>query len=55
MALRDTASKSDYTLETICALFLEELEEMLERPSKTVASLTVSIAVFPDGSATGSD
>jgi hypothetical protein len=27
MALRDTASKSDYTLETICALYLEELEE----------------------------
>lgn len=27
MALRDTASKSDYTLETICALSLEELEE----------------------------
>jgi integrase len=27
MALRNPASKSDYTLETICALFLEELEE----------------------------
>jgi hypothetical protein len=27
MALRDTASKSDYTLDTICALYLEELEE----------------------------
>jgi hypothetical protein len=26
-ALRDTASKSDYTLDTICALYLEELEE----------------------------
>lgn len=27
MSLRDTASKSDYTLDTICALFLEEKEE----------------------------
>jgi hypothetical protein len=27
MALRDTASKSDYTLETICSLYLEGLEE----------------------------
>jgi integrase len=27
MALRDTASKSDYTLDTICALYLEELAE----------------------------
>ena len=27
MALRDTASKSDYTLDTICALFLEERAE----------------------------
>src|SRR4051812_46153406 len=25
MALRDTASKSDYTLETICALYIREL------------------------------
>jgi len=27
MALRDTASKSDYTFDTICALFLEDREE----------------------------
>ena len=27
MALRDTASKSDYTIDTVCALYLRELEE----------------------------
>src|SRR5262245_3202314 len=43
MALRDTASKSDYTLETICALFLEELEEtnpgLAKRYDQTIGQL----------------
>ena len=33
MALRDTASKSDYTFGTICGLYLEELVPGFARAS----------------------
>lgn len=43
LALRDTASKSDYTLDTICALFLDELEEtnpeLAKRYDQTIGKL----------------
>src|SRR5262245_58029377 len=43
MALQDTASKSDYTFETICALFVRELEgtnpELAKRYEQTLLQL----------------
>ena len=45
MALRDTASKSDYTFETICALFQEEFgDKDPDLASRTAGSSAPTLA-----------
>lgn len=47
MALRDTALKSDYTFDTICALYLRELEETNPDLAKRYEQTLLQLCRFP--------